>query len=154
VIDSKWNDVLICYNIGNLFTSYQWYNGGLAIPGGTGQYLVTNKQAGNYSVQATDNSGCINLSNEIKIVTTKSLIIYPNPAAVSFTLKLTEVIQGNAVISIYNMAGQKVIELQANHINEQLIREIAVNNLTDGSYVVQVWINQSELYETKLIVKK
>ena len=154
VITMKWNDVLICNNVGDLFSNYQWYNGGLAIPGATGQYYVSNKQAGSYIVGTTDSHGCLNFSNEIKIVTTKSLTVYPNPASASFTLKLTDVVQGNAVISIFNMAGQKVIELKADNINEQLIREIAVNNLTDGSYVVQVMISQDEIYQTKLIVKK
>jgi hypothetical protein len=154
VIDIKWNDVLICYNVGNLFTAYQWYNGGLAISGATGQYYTTNKQAGTYQVIATDNNGCINSSNEIKMVTTKSLALYPNPASVAFTLKLTDTVQGSAVISIISMAGQKMMEIQTDKITDELIREIAVNSLNDGSYIVQVLINQKELYYTKLIVKK
>ena len=149
----KWNDVLICSNVGDSLSNYQWYTGGSALSGATGQYYVSGKQAGVYKVKTTDLNGCTNLSNEITIVNTKSLTVYPNPASVGFTLKLTDSVQGNAVISIFNMAGQKMIELQAEKVTDDLIREIAVNSLNDGSYVVQVLINQKELYDTKLIVK-
>ncbi len=153
VIYEKWNDVLICSNVGDSLTNYQWFNGTLALSGGTGQYYSTNKQSGTYKVRTTDMYGCINQSNEISVVTTKSLAIYPNSASVGITLKLTDAVQGKAVISIFNAAGQKVVELQTDKMSEELIHEIAVNNLNDGGYVVQVIINQKELYYTKLIVK-
>jgi hypothetical protein len=150
----KWNDVLICYNLGDSISGYQWYLGNSAITGANGQYYSTNKTLGIYKVFTTDNSGCQNFSNAITVNSTKSLTLYPNPASVNFTLRLNNVIQGRAVISIINAAGQKIFEVQSENISEDLIREVAVSHLDDGVYVVQVMLNNEELYFAKMVVKK
>ncbi|MEI7423307.1 MAG: fibronectin type III domain-containing protein, partial [Prolixibacteraceae bacterium] len=154
VISMKWDDVLVCSNLTNSISSYQWYLGNASIPGANDQYYSTNKIPGIYKVITVDNFGCLYSSATITVVTTKSLTIYPNPASVNFTLRLSGAITGKAVISMYNAGGLKVAEVQAENVNEELIKEIAVNNLDNGVYVVQVLVNQQELYYTKMIVKK
>jgi hypothetical protein len=116
--------------------------------------LATCKAPGAYKVVTVDNLGCLNSSNIITVISSKVLTVYPNPASVNFTLRLKGAISGKAVISIYSAAGLKVAEVQAENFNEELIKEIAVNNLDNGVYVVQVLVNQQELYYTKMIVKK
>jgi len=154
VIKAKWGDVLICSNLGDSIASYQWFKGGSAIASANGQYYSTEKLAGIYKVETIDLNGCKNPSNAISISGTKSLILYPNPAAVSFALKLNEAGEGNAIISILNSAGIKVMELQAAYANYELTKEIPVNNLDAGIYVVQVVLNRKDFYTTKLVVKK
>ncbi|MBN1182533.1 MAG: hypothetical protein JXB49_09625, partial [Bacteroidales bacterium] len=61
----KWDDVLICSNVDNMFLSYQWYNGTIPIPGANDQYYVTSKQPGVYKVETIDKNGCREMSNEI-----------------------------------------------------------------------------------------
>jgi hypothetical protein len=150
----KWSDVLICSNVGDSISNYQWYMGNNLIPGATGQYYPTNKQAGSYFVATIDIFGCKNNSAPIIVFGTKSLTVYPNPASVNFTLQLENVNSGRAVISMINSAGLKVLEMQTDTSDEDLIRQITVNNLEDGFYIVQVILNNNEMYYTKMVVKK
>jgi len=154
VIKAKWGDVLICSNLGDSLASYQWFKGGSAIASANGQYYSTDKQAGTYTIQTIDRNGCKNPSNAISISGNKSLVIYPNPATVSFALKLNDAGEGSAIISILNSSGMKLMELQAEYANYELTKEIPVNNLDAGIYVVQVVLNKKDLYTTKLVVKK
>ncbi len=153
-IKAKWGDVLICSNLEDSIASYQWYKGGSTIVSATRQYYSTDKQTGIYSVETIDLNGCKNPSNSISISGTKSLVIYPNPASVNFSLKLDVSGEGSAIISIINSGGIKVMELQAEYANYELSKQIPVSNLDAGIYVVQVLLNRKDLYTTKLVVKK
>ena len=154
VIKAKWGDVLICSNLGDSIESYQWFKGSSKIPDAVNQYYVTNKLPGSYSVETIDYYGCLNSSNTISDLGTKSLTIYPNPTATSFTLKLNDPSEGKAIISIINSYGIKVLEFQAENINREWLKVIPVNNLEAGIYVVQVLLNQKDLYSTKIAVQK
>jgi len=154
VIKSKWGDVLICSNLGDSIVSYQWYKGSFLIPDALKQYYATNKLPGSYSVETIDYEGCQNSSNTISALGLKSLIVYPNPATVSFSLKLNDPSEGTAMISILNSAGIKVMEFQTENMNNEVLKVIPVNNLEPGIYVVQVLLNQKDLYSTKIVVKK
>ena len=154
VISLKWNDVLICSNVRDSISSYQWYADNSSIPGATGQYYPTNKTSGTFKVITVDKTGCQNSSASIKVVSTKSLTLYPNPASVSFTLKLSGAVSGRAVIGIYSALGTKVLEMQTENVSEELIREIAVSNLDEGVYLVQVVVNNVEVYDAKMVLKK
>ncbi len=154
VIKAKWSDVLICANLGDSIKSYQWFNGNAPIPAATLQYFATNKLPGTYSVQTTDFDGCLNGSNTISAPGIKSLTLYPNPATESFTLKLNDPATGKADITIINAAGLKVMAFQTDYAANELLKVIPVNNLEDGIYVVQVLLNQKDLYSTKIVVKK
>ena len=68
----KWEDVLICSNVDNLFFGYQWFNGTTPISGANNQYYVTSKIPGVYKVEAIDKNGCKTMSNEITIGGKKS----------------------------------------------------------------------------------
>ena len=154
VIKSKWGDVLICYNLQDSIVSYQWYKGGSVISNANKQYYATDKQAGIYMVETIDKNGCENPSNSISISLTKSLTVYPNPASVSFTLKLNNASDGKAIVSILNSSGVKMMEYQAENTNGELFKEIPVNNLDAGIYIVQVLLNHKELYATKIVIRK
>jgi M6 family metalloprotease-like protein len=153
-INAKWGDVLICSNLGDSITSFQWYKGSYTISNAINQYYVTNKLNGAYKVETIDKNGCQNSSNIISIPGTKSLSAYPNPASVSFALKFNDESEGRAVVSIINSAGIKVIEFQVENLNDELLKEIPVNNLDEGIYIVHVLLNNKDLYYTKIIVIK
>jgi len=145
---------LICSNLGDSIAGYQWYKEGSTISGATQQYYATNKLTGTYRVETIDLNGCKNPSNAVLISGTKSMSIYPNPASVSFVLKLNDAGEGSAIISILNSSGIKVMELQTEYANYELTKMIPVGNLNEGVYVVQVLLNRKDLYTTKLVVKK
>ena len=146
--------MLICYNLGDSINSYQWYKGSSILPGATQQYYVTNKLPGSYYVETTDFEGCVNSSNAISALGLKSLTVYPNPAADSFTLSLNDPSAGTAVVSVLNSNGVKMMEFQTTNTDTGLRKEIPVNNLEEGIYVVQVRLNQQIFYSTKMVVKK
>jgi hypothetical protein len=76
------------------------------------------------------------------------------PASVGFTLKLNGAINGQAVIGMYNASGLKVLEMQAENVNQELISEIAAGNLDEGIYVVQVVVNNVEVHSAKMVARK
>ncbi len=154
LISMKWGDILICSNLSDSIKTYQWNRNNVAIPDANGQYYASNKVQGVYTVVTTDSEGCKNSSNAISNTGLKSISAYPNPALTSFTLQVTDPIEGEAVINIINSTGVKVMELQAANNGTELLKEIPVGGLDEGIYVVNVLLNQKILYSTKIIVKK
>jgi M6 family metalloprotease-like protein len=153
-IKVKWGEVLICSNLGDSISVYKWYNGSSLISSATNQYYVTKKLPGVYNVTITDKDGCVNSSNNISISGSKSLSAYPNPASVSFALKLNDVPEGSAIISVLTLTGIKVMEFEVENVTDELLKEIPVNNLNEGVYVVQILVDNKDLFYTKIIVKK
>jgi M6 family metalloprotease-like protein len=153
-ISSKWGDVLICSNINDSISGYQWLKGNVVIPKAVNQYYATNKQPGTYSVEATDKNGCKSLSNTITITGAKSLSVFPNPTSVSFVIKVNDIPTGKAYVTIVNSRGIKVMEFESDILNYELQREISVSNLIPGIYVVRVLMDNQDLYYTKVVVIK
>ena len=153
-ITAKWGDVLICSNINDSIKGFQWFKNGVVIPNAIIQYYATNKLPGIYTVQATDINGCKTLSNAVTIIGTKSLSIYPNPASVSFGIKVNDKPTGNALVSIINSGGIKVMEFETDIQNNELLRQISVSNLNPGVYVVRVLMDNKDLYYSKVVVIK
>lgn len=150
----KWSDVLICPNVNSMFSSYQWIKGTTPIAGANKQYYVTNKQPGDYLVEVIDKNGCKNSSYEISISESKSLSVYPNPATESFSISLIDEPIGTTLITIINEAGIKVKEFQTEKVNINFDNEISVSDLTEGIYYVIIFVDQSNLYYSKIIVTK
>jgi M6 family metalloprotease-like protein len=153
-IKTKWGDVLVCYNLGDSIKSYQWYKGGIAINGETTQYYKTDKKSGVYMVQTIDLNGCKNSSMTMPMPLSgvNSISVYPNPASVNFTLKMNNESVGKAVITIFNSVGTRVMELQTEKIERELLKEIPVTILPRGIYHVQVLVNNEDLYLTQIVV--
>ena len=149
------NDLLICYNLDNLFVSYQWYRDlKLIQENGTKQYYQTFRNPGTYYVMTTDTNGCINSSNSIDIAGKKSMSVYPNPASYSFALKLENFSDGRVVVEIFNSAGIKMKEIQVESINDNLLKQIPIIGLDKGIYVVKVTENNNESHHIKIVVIK
>ena len=153
-IKAKWGDLLICPNVGDSIVSYQWFKNSIAITNANSQNYVTNKQPGTYMVETTDRNGCKNISNVVTITGAKSLSVYPNPTSRTFALKINDITEGRANVTIINSSGIKVKELQAESPNDDLLKEISVRNLTPGIYIVKVLLDNAELYYTKIVVTK
>jgi uncharacterized repeat protein (TIGR03803 family) len=154
-IKSKWGDVLICYNLVDSISTWQWYNGSTAISGANKQYYyVTNKQPGDYWVMITDKTGCLNFSNIITLSGTKSISAYPNPASVSFALKINGGSEGKALVSVMNSSGLKVLEFRTESTTDESLKEIPVSNLNEGIYLVKVVLDNNDVYYTKIVILK
>jgi hypothetical protein len=153
-IKAKWNDILICYNKADSIESYKWYRDNTIIVGATKKYYETKTQKGAYMVEITDLNGCTNLSNVISIADSKSILVYPNPASISFDINLNSETEGKANVSILNSNGRKVIEYQIDNIKDGQIKEIPVSNLSEGTYIIYVVCNNEVLYYSKVLVIK
>jgi len=118
------------------------------------KYYDNKKETGTYKVETIDKNGCKNSSNTILASGAKSLSAYPNPASVSFALKLNDESEGQAVVSIINSEGTKVMEFQVESLANEILKEVPVSNLNEGIYIVQVLLNHKDLYYTKIVVIK
>jgi hypothetical protein len=154
IIKAKWNDVLICYNLNDSISTYQWYKGSSAISGGTSRYYISNKQPGAYKVQITDINGCVNFSNSVQISGTKSFSVYPNPARENISVNLYDDPVGKAVITLINGSGTKVMEVKTEKEFSELYQVIPVSSLNDGVYYVIVTVNQVNVYKSKIVILK
>ena len=150
----KWEDVLICSNVDNLFSGYQWFNGTTPIIGANNQYYVTSKIPGIYTVKAIDKNGCKNMSNEIRIGVTKSPLVYPNPAKSSFNISINDVPVGEVLIRMIDASGSEVMKLNTEKSDFEFSKEISVSDLDKGFYLVQVTVNEIYLYIVKIMVIK
>ena len=150
----KWEDVLICSNVDNLFFGYQWFNGTTPISDASKQYYVTSKIPGVYKVEAIDGNGCRIMSNEITIGSNVSAIVYPNPAISSFKVSINDVPVGKALIRIINASGTEVLKLNTEKSDFEFSEEISTIDLEEGFYLVQVTVNGVYLYIVKIMVTK
>lgn len=150
----KWGEVLICSNLGDSIKSYQWYKNDDMISNAIQQYYVTNKKSGTYKVETIDKDGCKNSSNTVSVSGSKSLSVFPNPASASFNLNLNNESEDGAVITIFKLTGIKVLEFRIENMNDEVLKEIPVSNIDEGIYIVQVLLDNKDMYYTKIVVIK
>jgi hypothetical protein len=135
-----WNDVIVCSNVDERFTTYQWYKDGELIEGATQQfYCELDGLDGVYSVKVTSTDGMelfiCGLECEF-ILPPFSIVVYPNPAKANEDITLevegmTEEDLANAKIFVYNASGVVA------HSN----KEVEFKNLVQlpvGSYIAVV----------------
>jgi hypothetical protein len=152
-IAQKWDDVLICYNLENLFAAYQWYKDGTAISGETKQfYQESGKLGGSYYVLVTTTDGETGVSNVLDIKgSAKSVSIYPNPVIengqfnIAVQAPLSEFENGK--LTIFSITGQVISQ------KSKLQTLMKQNGLSQGIYLVQVRLSNGESFNEKLIVK-
>jgi hypothetical protein len=122
--------------------SYQWYYNGNLIPGATDyNYLAT--QSGNYNVVCTDANDCeveaaiFDVAAGIySAVRSQQLAIYPNPASDLLYINIYELSGTTADISIFNMIGEKIMDVEFQSENSDL-RAIDVHGLSSGIYWIE-----------------
>jgi PKD repeat protein len=152
-IIKKWNDVLICTNLNNAFTAYQWYNGDQFIPGATRQFFVTGKKPGSYSVISIDKLNCRAQSNVISL-NSSNQSFYPNPAKESLSVSFYSENKGAASISIFNSSGIIISQQHTFKTEEYFKYTVPVTDLMDGIYFIEIKINDIRECYDKVIVSK
>jgi sugar lactone lactonase YvrE len=159
-IISKFGDVVLCNNVSNRFTAYQWYKNGKAISGATNQfYNDTEGLTGNYYyVQVVTTSGetlmsCAK-SFQVKKSAKVTVSAFPNP--VSSNQPCSVKISGlsdddlqDAVLSVYNLQGQRVYYTS----EVQLLNDLSIQ-LNNGVYVGHVTTANGSDYTFRIIVTK
>lgn len=122
------------------FNSYQWYLNGVLIEGATESQLVPAAN-GIYTVEVSDENGCVALSEGFEVLTTaagllqsvSSWTLYPNPGKELLRLSRNSA-GGQARLSFYSLTGQLVLE-QTITESEALVD---VHALSPGAYLVRL----------------
>lgn len=138
-IKTNSDDELISQNLGDSIASYQVFKGNSIIPGTVPQKSAASQLPGVYSFETLGRN---------------SLSVYPNPVRENFSLQLSGKVQEEAVVSIFNSSGIKVMEFRTDKTNDEMLKNISVGNLKAGLYVVKALFNQKESYSTKMMVMK
>ena len=156
-IVSKFDDVILCDNSSNRFTSYQWYKDGEVIEGATKQfYCDPAGLVGSYflKVTTTDGKTLYSCPKAFNTPSTKSVIVSPNPLKTnqSCTVKVTgfqEEELENAVLSVFDMNGLRVYHSskvsQSNSMRLPAVPGIYIGHVTtanEAKYVFKVVVEK------------
>jgi hypothetical protein len=151
-IKSKWDDVLICYNLGDSLQQYQWFKDDSEIQGATEQFYVTNKVSGLYFVVTTDELGCENQSNSIEIAPVASYSLFPNPASDNIEIYILDENNGEISVDIFNSAGTNMKSFKSQKTSTQFNNKLSISDLLPGVYMVEIKLEGKHLKYDKLIV--
>jgi len=150
-IIKKWDNLLICMNVGDLINTYQWYNAGSSIPGATEQVFEASS-SGTYSVQVTDVSDCSTMSDNAQVSNTKSVKVFPNPASKSSNLHIVNIYIGKLSISIYNNYSRMVKSFEIDKNTEIIDIDLPISGLKSGLYHVKIETKEGERITKKFII--
>jgi len=78
--------------------------------------------------------------------------LFPDPAVEKLNVNILNMNSDNALISVYNVYGNKLIEKSVSSSSDNFIQEIDISNFSKGIYYVKIQ-NNSGLNDTKIFVK-
>jgi len=140
-------------------TSYQWYLNGTVIQGATGRVFIA-LQSGNYTVQITDQNGCVSLSESRFVSLTgieesfqsAYLYLYPVPCDDELQLLLYSSRSTDAEVSLFNMLGELVLRQEIRASQGENNFPIHLSSLAGGIYSVQV--RAADFSFQRMIIKR
>lgn len=133
-----------------LFSSYQWYQDGVVIPGATNQsYDVTAN--GTYSVEVSDTSGCSNKATAVTmtgvginaVTAPNGISVYPNPVTDILMIDAPKAINAQ----LMGLDG-KVVAQQNN------VHRLEMNTLPNGTYILRISDSNGQLLFSTSVIKK
>jgi hypothetical protein len=144
------------------FSSYQWYyeeEQVSAFTGGRNQRYLP-REMGIYQVEATNENGCMSLSESFLYEVTavgeetpiNKLSIYPNPAENVLHIMLDNEITGEGTMEIYSIEGRLLKSLAFGKNTSEFLGEIDVRDLSAGLYFLT--LNMQSFSEVVRILKK
>ncbi len=121
-------------------TNYQWYLNGEPLSGGT-QSQVTLQGAGNYTVEVTDNNGCVSESDPYEVTLVGiadqnrgTLRFWPNPAIEMLNVELPS---EHDFLQLQVFAADGRLVLQSNAAGAAGVKSIDISNLSNGTYILR-----------------
>lgn len=152
VISRKWDDVLVCHNNDDLFSSYQWYRNNVLLVGETKQYFQeSGGLKGDYYVQITTTEGISGKSNTISVGNQSiGIRVAPNPVenGQDFYISIQASIYDleKAQLYIYNSTGALIVSQTRIHT------KMSFNGLTSGCYMIMIKMPDNRILQEKVIV--
>ncbi len=164
----------IAVNINTQIETNNKYSATLNVVGGTSPYtymlnnitevsssIISNLNAGNYTLMTKDKNNCINnstfsIASPTGIIESESnfsnLDVYPNPATnnlnINFTLKENKTVK----IELFNLTGQTIFQDQYNNIRDQQ-SSIDLTDLSSGTYILKFEMPEGNTFR-KIIVNR
>ncbi len=141
------------------FSSYQWYQNNVLIPGATApNYTPT--QPGNYYASVTNGNNCSGQSNIINVVNlgvddpfdSNAFVFYPNPTNGMVTLKGNAFKPGEKIcIQVINALGKVLLTENTEGNPNGFEKELDLSIIPNGIYFIK--INARNLNEVKQVMK-
>jgi Secretion system C-terminal sorting domain len=126
-------------------------NDSTAIVGGPGD----NSSAGAVWVYTTGKApGVTQINPELKNIigeTIPVLMIYPNPAKDNLTVEFTGSSEGNVKVNVYNLSGQKVMNIENSSVKGLNTFGLNTSKLGTGVYIIEIENNGQKQYQQFLI---
>ena len=133
-------------------TSYQWYFNGALISGATNYFYIA-PSSGDFNVVATDGNGCeveavifdVVANAEFEVLGLR-IEVFPNPVEDKVTIHKAQGTRGTAPpgvlrtveISVYNVIGEKVMDLGQKSVEKNQEFSIDVRALPSGMYYLEL----------------
>ncbi|MEO8067544.1 MAG: T9SS type A sorting domain-containing protein [Flavobacteriales bacterium] len=143
--------------------NYQWYLDGLAIPGAVGTFqggseaYVAATASGTYTIELTDEFGCVSLSDPFPFIITAvgavigpHITVLPNPFTTATRILCNEVLDANTRIDLVDVHGRSVRTIQGNGTREVLIER---GDLRSGLYTVRVMEDAGMRAAVRIVVE-
>jgi hypothetical protein len=135
--------------------SYQWYQDGLAIVGATSQELVV-EVSGFYSVEVTNEYGCVLQSEELQVViegildaSSLHMAVVPNPMSDAARIIFSRALAPDAHLDLLDMNGRVVRNLAGNGRRELVIER---GHLESGLYVLRVMRDGEHVGSARIVI--
>ncbi len=139
--------------------TYQWYMDGVIIDGATGNVYYASLP-GSYYVVVTNAAGCSKQAAAVTVISSCRIAeegavafnVIPNPSNGNFQLNvnLGNGLNGNAIISVVNIAGQKVAQLNGEIANGEMSANVSIPQVA-GVYMVVVEAN-GEVFSQQIMI--
>jgi len=80
-----------------------------------------------------------------------NISVYPNPTTDFINVEFTAPESGVVMLSVYDLLGKKVYNLNMGEVNGEVIRTISTSTYAKGVYTIKLTINKTE-FNTKVVV--
>ncbi|MEO8087474.1 MAG: T9SS type A sorting domain-containing protein, partial [Bacteroidota bacterium] len=133
------------------FVNYVWYYNGNIINGANSYYYVAT-QNGDYHVISFDANGCdveaavFNVLTDVRRNPVDAFEIYPNPVTDRIEIRGAS----GSVISIYNVLGEKLVDILSATVDKNKSTEVDMSKLPQGIYTVEITSGQN-MFRTKVV---
>ena len=130
--------------------AYQWFLNGNPI--GDNQQTITVSESGSYSVQTTDVTGCVAISEPVSVVVSgidqnivSALSIFPNPSKGVFTIRFASKKAYFSTIQVVDILGQEVDIVQFRGMNNEMEYVFDLSHLPTGVYTFIVKTTEGDI---------
>ena len=109
-----------------------------------------------YRIRALHEDGKIEYSPVVKIHLNKGfegISIYPNPIIKNglFNLQMQNLPQGTYILSFYNVQGQRLQQMQINHVGGSSVQQVSVKGTAGGVYSIELLSNGKKYVRTIIV---